>query len=550
MPPNAWFHQHFNSGPMPARYLAFKHSSPRNSQGVPMSWISRRLGGNQIDYADEKPLVRQLFADALAKHGLDAAHGRGLRGRAAEPAAARWPEAANEAGASRRPNAGLHGTAPSATDAMHPSVRACRCWRSCSRSARPAQAQTIAELAAYSGADRTQRLIDGAKKEGALTIYSSMTVADMGALINAFQAKYGVKAQHWRGSSEDIRNRVAREYAAGRYDADVAETAGPDMEAMVREQLLQKVATPVSKELIPQATFAHGQWIATRLIGLRRRLQHQHHQARRTRRRPTRTCSIRSFKGKLGIEAEDANWFMSVVLSHGRGEGPQAVPATSSPRNGMSIRKGHTLLANLVPTGEVPLALTAYSYRVEQLKNEGAPVEIVYLPPVGRASRPASACSGSAPHPHAALLFEDFILTDGQKILAEREAVPTNPEGEGCARRLDLRRSSALPRRGRQVDEAVPGDVHGRARSMARSNGPSDDHAWIDDNQAEKSGATAARRSSIRIVKARPRLFISIAIGVVVAVVLAVIDAMAARLRAAGRLGRLRRALSRPCLPR
>jgi oxalate decarboxylase/phosphoglucose isomerase-like protein (cupin superfamily) len=70
VPPNAWFHQHFNSGPVPARYLAFKHSSPRNSQGVPLSWISRRLGGNQIDYADEKPLVRQMFSEALAKHGL------------------------------------------------------------------------------------------------------------------------------------------------------------------------------------------------------------------------------------------------------------------------------------------------------------------------------------------------------------------------------------------------------------------------------------------------------------------------------------------------
>ena len=39
-------------------------------QGVPISWISRRLGGNQIDYADERPIVRQLFAEALARHGL------------------------------------------------------------------------------------------------------------------------------------------------------------------------------------------------------------------------------------------------------------------------------------------------------------------------------------------------------------------------------------------------------------------------------------------------------------------------------------------------
>ena len=65
-----WLHQHFNTGTTPARYLAFKHASPRNSQGVPLSWISRRLGGNQIDYADEQPLVRQIFTEALAKHGM------------------------------------------------------------------------------------------------------------------------------------------------------------------------------------------------------------------------------------------------------------------------------------------------------------------------------------------------------------------------------------------------------------------------------------------------------------------------------------------------
>src|SRR5262245_42260651 len=65
-------HQHFNTGTAPARYLAFKHEvvSIRNAQGVPKAWISRRLGGDQIDYADEMPMVRKMFADELAKHGL------------------------------------------------------------------------------------------------------------------------------------------------------------------------------------------------------------------------------------------------------------------------------------------------------------------------------------------------------------------------------------------------------------------------------------------------------------------------------------------------
>jgi len=72
VPPNAWFHQHFNTGEAPARYLAFKAEgvSIRNAQGVPKAWISRRIGGDQIDYADESPRIRQWFTEALARRGI------------------------------------------------------------------------------------------------------------------------------------------------------------------------------------------------------------------------------------------------------------------------------------------------------------------------------------------------------------------------------------------------------------------------------------------------------------------------------------------------
>jgi len=75
VPPNMWFHQHFNTGAEPARYLAFKHEvvSIRNAQGVPKAWISQRIGGDQIDYADESPIVRETFAKALAESGLEPA---------------------------------------------------------------------------------------------------------------------------------------------------------------------------------------------------------------------------------------------------------------------------------------------------------------------------------------------------------------------------------------------------------------------------------------------------------------------------------------------
>jgi hypothetical protein len=45
--------------------------SVRNAQGVPKAWISKRIGGDQIDYADESPYVRETFREALAKHGME-----------------------------------------------------------------------------------------------------------------------------------------------------------------------------------------------------------------------------------------------------------------------------------------------------------------------------------------------------------------------------------------------------------------------------------------------------------------------------------------------
>jgi iron(III) transport system substrate-binding protein len=288
-----------------------------------------------------------------------------------------------------------------------------------------AQAPTAAEIAAYTGPDRAQRLLEGAKREGALTVYSSAALSDMNAIISPFEKRYGVKVQLWRGSSEDIRYRAISEYRNGRYEVDVAETAGSDMEPLVREQLLQEIRTPVSAELIPQATLAHHRWIVTRLSVFAGAYN---------------TGTIRSadvpkgyadlldpkWKGKLGIESEDARWFMSALGFMGEQKGLKLFKDLVT-TNGISVRKGHTLLANLVATGEVPLALTAYSYKVEQLKIEGAPIEIFYLPPVIALPTGAGAFQ-KAPHPFAAMLFLDFLLTDGQRILADREGVPTNPK--------------------------------------------------------------------------------------------------------------------------
>jgi iron(III) transport system substrate-binding protein len=285
-----------------------------------------------------------------------------------------------------------------------------------------AQAPSTADVAAYAGPDRAERLLAGAHREGTLTLYSSAPTEDTGAVIAAFEKKYGVKVRLWRGGSEAILTRAVAESRGGRAEADVIETAGPEMEALTRERLLQPFASPALADLIPSALRPDGAWAGTRYSIYAAAYNPAAVSAADV---PRRYEDLRDPKwnGRLGIEADEAAWFSAIVGALGEPAGPDLFRDIVA-RNGVSIRKGHSLLANLVVSGEVPLALTAYGYRVDRLKQRGAPIDKVYLPPV--IGLPTGvAVLGRAPHPFAALLFADFMLTDGQAIMAQRGYVVT-----------------------------------------------------------------------------------------------------------------------------
>src|SRR6267154_436891 len=128
-----------------------------------------------------------------------------------------------------------------------------------------AQGAGLAELAMYSGPDRTERLIAGAKREGTVTVYSSLTVDDMKVFGGAFEKKYGIKLQLWRSSSEDILQRAVVEARGGRFDVDAIETSAAEMESLHREKLLQEVKSPHIADLSPAALLPHREWIGDRL---------------------------------------------------------------------------------------------------------------------------------------------------------------------------------------------------------------------------------------------------------------------------------------------
>jgi iron(III) transport system substrate-binding protein len=283
---------------------------------------------------------------------------------------------------------------------------------------------TAAEVALYEGPDRLQRLIDGAKREGQLTIYTSAQSNDLGAVVEAFEKKYGIQASLWRAGSEAVLNRTLQESRAGRFTVDVVETNGPELESLHREQVLQVVKSPHHADLIPPAIRPHGEWVGTRLNVF---VQAYNTRLVKKEELPGTWEDLLDpkWKGKLGIEQEDSDWLAGIVGEIGEDRGTKVFRQMAA-TNGVSVRKGHTLLTQLVVSGEVPLALTVYNYKAEQLRAEGAPIDWFTI---GNAiARPNGVgVARRAPHPHAAVLFYDFELSEeGQRIIASREFVPTS----------------------------------------------------------------------------------------------------------------------------
>lgn len=297
------------------------------------------------------------------------------------------------------------------------------------------RAQSISDLAVYGGADRHDRLVAGAKKEKVVSVYGSTVAEDMRPVTDAFRKRYGIEVQYWRANSEQLVQRTVNENRAGRCAVDAFATVAAELESLQREKLLIAVKTPATAELAPLAFRPHGEWVATRLnifsaayntnLVKRDEVPRSYEDLRDPR-----------WKGRLAVEAADFDWFGTIVMKMGEEKG-LALFRDIVRTNGVSLRRGHTLLANLVQAGEVPLALTVYSYKPEQQKRDGAPVEPLYLRPVVALGY-GPAVSRCAPHPHAALLFFDFMIGEGQEIMAKRDMTPTNPRIRPLPEGVDL----------------------------------------------------------------------------------------------------------------
>jgi len=304
-------------------------------------------------------------------------------------------------------------------------------------------------LYGYQGADRLEKIAAAAKKEGTLTLYTTIAEKDLPAIVQPFEKRYGIKVSVWRAGTDKVLQRTIAEARAGRNDVDVVHYGSPEMEALAREKILEPITSPVQQDLIAGSVPKHHEWAAT-ILSVWVQAYNTTLIKKTDLPKTWNDLLDPKWKGKIGIEAKDDDWFATVVQELGGEKKGLEYFRKLAETNGISVRKGHTLLDNMVVSGEVPLALTVYNYMPEQAKEKGAPIDWFVIPPAIARSN-AVGVTRKAPHPAAALLFYEYLLgPEGQRAMTSLSYVPTNTRVESPLKGVKIVQTDPI----RSLDES------------------------------------------------------------------------------------------------
>ena len=286
--------------------------------------------------------------------------------------------------------------------------------------AQPKKPMSIAELAAYNKPDREKVLYEGAKKEGVVTWYTSLTGGPNTDMPKVFNSKYpGVSVEVYRGDSDALMARIMSEAQAKRYIVDTIETTFPVLKVMQDLKLLQPYFSPhlaaYSDETKEKADKGFVYWSTDResYIGLAYNTNSVQG-----------TAIPKSFddllkpelKGKIGFTTTDTG--SRVIAALLTSKGAEFIQKLKGQQIILFPVSGRAIL-DMVISGEVGVSPTVFQSHSRVSIAKGAPIKWVPMDLVptnaGGVGLPAN-----APHPHAALLFGDFLLSpEGQKFLSK-----------------------------------------------------------------------------------------------------------------------------------
>ena len=283
------------------------------------------------------------------------------------------------------------------------------------------------------GTASTDAVVEAAKKEGALVFYTSMTVDQAQKMLDAFKAKYPfLEPKMLRAVGERLLTKIMTEVQSGRYEFDVVQSAETQAYFLKKKNLLMKYVSPESKFLPKPLVDPEGYWAAVYIMPNVIAFNTQMVKRSEVPRTNEELLNPK-WKGKIGMDPTKPEWFAWTLKQMGEEKGLAYMKKLAA--QDLRYHPGLSLLTNLLASGEFPLLLNDYLHTAEDIKRKGGPVDWVAQNPVYTKFQPIE-IGAKAPHPNAAKLFVDFVLSvEGQKIIASfarvptRTGIPTNIQG-------------------------------------------------------------------------------------------------------------------------
>lgn len=268
-----------------------------------------------------------------------------------------------------------------------------------------------------------------ARAEKRVVVYNTTTVPDMQRIIEGFRKTYPfLEVDSFRTTGERLIQKILTEIRAGRYLADVYIISGLQMWLLKDGGHLLAYPSPeregVRKAFKDSAGLWTGIYFNLEVVGYNTRLTVPQEL-------PKKWDDLLEpkWKGRIALEIEDIPWFVSILQIMGEEKGLDF--ARRLAKQEPQIRRGHTLITQLVAAGEIPLALTVRVGIAETLKTKGAPLDWTAVEPIAPNPPVSVAMAKNGPHPNAGALFIDFVLSrEGQTIIRSLNRNPTRGDVE------------------------------------------------------------------------------------------------------------------------
>src|SRR5499426_1888182 len=260
------------------------------------------------------------------------------------------------------------------------------------------------------------KVIEAAKKEGGLVWYNTLVQPHAKGVIDLFMKKYPfINAAFWRGGATQVHSRLMIEGRAGRYDWDVVSLTNLEFVFDLKQRnIISRYNSPeremFSEDLKDQEGYWTGYYALPTGLGFNTR-QVKKDQVPKT----YEDLLAPMWKGKkISVDTEGQELLMGLIQAWGKEKAVDYLRKLAAQEP--VLGRGNNKRIELTAAGEFPLVI-AFTHSIEANKTKGAPVDWVNLEPV--VVQVDSIMLGArAPHPNAAKLFIDFVLSqEGQELL-------------------------------------------------------------------------------------------------------------------------------------